>query len=76
MSTAASRATYTVRETRPAESLWGIAERELGDGERWREIAALNESHTMVDGTVFRANSFLQPGWQLQMPDTSTGVGG
>ncbi|MFF7987091.1 hypothetical protein ACFZDK_49825 [Streptomyces sp. NPDC007901] len=62
---------YTVRETRPAESLWGIAERELGDGERWREIADLNEGHTMADGTVFRANSFLQPGWQLQMPDTA-----
>ncbi|MFI9248059.1 hypothetical protein ACIGXF_37115 [Streptomyces sp. NPDC053086] len=75
-STAASSTSYTVRETRPAESLWGIAERELGDGERWREIAALNEGHTMVDGTIFRANSFLQPGWQLQMPDTSTGVVG
>ncbi|MEU6284939.1 hypothetical protein [Streptomyces sp. NPDC047028] len=71
-----SRTTYTVRETRPAESLWGIAERELGDGERWREIAALNDGHTMADGTTFRANSFLQPGWQLQMPDTSAGVGG
>ncbi|WP_260327260.1 LysM peptidoglycan-binding domain-containing protein [Streptomyces sp. TLI_185] len=47
----------------------------MGDGERWREIAALNEGHTMVDGTVFRANSFLQPGWQLQMPDTPTGAG-
>ncbi|MFF1628232.1 hypothetical protein, partial [Streptomyces sp. NPDC058272] len=75
-STTASRTSYTVREMRPAESLWGIAERELGDGERWREIADLNEDHTMVDGTTFRANSFLQPGWQLEMPDTSTGVGG
>ncbi|MGW3038154.1 LysM peptidoglycan-binding domain-containing protein [Streptomyces sp. NPDC001178] len=75
-STAASRTLYTVREMRPAESLWGIAERELGDGERWREIAALNEGHTMVDGMTFRANSFLQPGWQLQMPDTSMGAGG
>ncbi|MBC2868664.1 LysM peptidoglycan-binding domain-containing protein [Streptomyces mexicanus] len=72
----ASRAMYTVRETRPAESLWGIAEKELGDGERWREIADLNEGRTMVDGTVFRANSFLQPGWQLQMPETSVAVGG
>ncbi|MFF7358334.1 hypothetical protein ACFZA1_37760 [Streptomyces filipinensis] len=70
-STAASGTTYTVRESRPAESLWGIAERELGEGDRWREIAVLNEGHTMVDGTVFRANSFLQPGWQLEMPDTS-----
>ncbi|ALV30749.1 LysM peptidoglycan-binding domain-containing protein [Streptomyces sp. CdTB01] len=69
-STLASR-TYTVRETRPAESLWGIAEHELGDGERWREIADLNEGRTMADGTVFHANSFLQPGWQLQMPETT-----
>ncbi|TVZ84787.1 LysM peptidoglycan-binding domain-containing protein [Streptomyces sp. BK340] len=68
--------TYTVREARPAESLWSIAERELGDGERWREIADLNEGRTMVDGTVFRANSFLQPGWQLQMPETAAAVGG
>ncbi|MFF5307586.1 hypothetical protein ACFY5F_50430 [Streptomyces sp. NPDC013161] len=69
-------ATYTVREVRPAESLWSIAEKELGDGERWREIAALNEGHTMADGAVFRANSFLQPGWQLQMPHTAAAAGG
>ncbi len=75
-STSASRASYTVHETRPAESLWGIAERELGDGERWREIAGLNEGRTMTDGQVFRANSFLQPGWQLEMPDTAGATGG
>ncbi|NUK21693.1 LysM peptidoglycan-binding domain-containing protein [Streptomyces lunaelactis] len=66
---------YTVRETRPAESLWGIAERELGDGERWREIASLNEGRLMPDGQVFRANSFLQPGWPLEMPDADTAGG-
>ncbi|MFE9769740.1 hypothetical protein ACFYPC_35350 [Streptomyces sp. NPDC005808] len=75
-STSTSRTSYTVHETRPAESLWGIAERELGDGERWRDIAALNEGRTMVDGQVFHANSFLQPGWQLQMPDTGGTAGG
>ncbi|MGX1266959.1 LysM peptidoglycan-binding domain-containing protein [Streptomyces phaeoluteigriseus] len=75
-STPASHTTYTVRETRPAESLWGIAEKELGDGERWQEIAELNEGRTMVDGTVFRANSFLQPGWKLQMPETAGAAGG
>ncbi|MEU5524674.1 hypothetical protein ABZ759_29435 [Streptomyces sp. NPDC047860] len=75
-STSVSPSSYTVREMRPAESLWGIAERELGDGERWREIADLNEGRTMVDGQVFRANSFLQPGWQLEMPDTPDAAGG
>ncbi|MFE4687279.1 LysM peptidoglycan-binding domain-containing protein [Streptomyces sp. NPDC056721] len=60
---------YTVREVRPAESLWTIAERELGDGERWRDIAALNDGRTMSDGSVFHASTFLQPGWQLRMPD-------
>ncbi|MFD5017140.1 hypothetical protein [Streptomyces chartreusis] len=70
--TSVSRSSYTVRETRPAESLWAIAERELGDGERWRDIADLNAGQTMVDGQVFRANSFLQPGWQLQIPDAGS----
>jgi nucleoid-associated protein YgaU len=75
-STSSSPSLYTVREMRPAESLWGIAERELGDGERWREIAGLNEGRTMVDGHIFRANSFLQPGWQLQMPSAADPAGG
>ncbi|MCX5357253.1 LysM peptidoglycan-binding domain-containing protein [Streptomyces sp. NBC_00124] len=68
--------TYTVRQMRPAESLWSIAEQELGDGEKWRQIAALNEGHTMTDGQVFRSNGFLQPGWQLRMPATYSPAGG
>ncbi|WP_371666391.1 LysM peptidoglycan-binding domain-containing protein [Streptomyces sp. NBC_00289] len=76
VSTSAYRTSYTVRETRPADSLWGIAERELGDGERWREIANLNEGRVMPDGQVFRANSFLQPGWRIEMPDTAAFAGG
>ncbi|WP_328457560.1 LysM peptidoglycan-binding domain-containing protein [Streptomyces sp. NBC_00386] len=70
-SAAEASGSYTVREMRPAESLWSIAERELGDGERWREIADLNEGHAMADGHVFRSNSFLQPGWKLAMPERS-----
>ncbi|MFD8339286.1 LysM peptidoglycan-binding domain-containing protein [Streptomyces solisilvae] len=63
--------TYTVRDARPAESLWSIAETELGDGERWRQIAALNQGRTMADGTRFDADAFLQPGWTLLLPDAS-----
>ncbi|QKV90411.1 LysM peptidoglycan-binding domain-containing protein [Streptomyces sp. NA02950] len=60
--------TYTVQDTRPAESLWSIAEKQLGDGERWKEIAALNQGRTMTDGSRFDADSFIQPGWKLLMP--------
>jgi nucleoid-associated protein YgaU len=58
----------TLREVGPGESLWSIAEKELGDGERWREIADLNEGRTMPGGQVFKSSSFLQPGWELRMP--------
>ncbi|MFD5633624.1 hypothetical protein ACFWJM_05700 [Streptomyces sp. NPDC127077] len=68
---AGGSSSYTVRESRPAESLWSIAERELGDGERWREIADLNEGHPMPGGQVFQSSSFLQPGWTLTMPEQS-----
>ncbi|MGA5284865.1 LysM peptidoglycan-binding domain-containing protein [Streptomyces griseoincarnatus] len=63
-----TRSATSMRTVQAGESLWSIAEQQLGDGEKWREIAALNEGHTMADGQVFQSNSFLRPGWQLQMP--------
>ncbi|MFF3864038.1 LysM peptidoglycan-binding domain-containing protein [Streptomyces sp. NPDC002209] len=65
---ASTAGTHTVRDIRPAESLWSIAAERLGDGERWGDIAALNEGHTMVDGTAFHADQPIQPGWILQLP--------
>ncbi|MEV6683930.1 LysM peptidoglycan-binding domain-containing protein [Streptomyces sp. NPDC051130] len=59
---------HTVRDVRPAESLWSIAEQVLGDGERWTDIAALNEGHTMTDGATFHADQPIQPGWVLILP--------
>ncbi|MFI5831992.1 LysM peptidoglycan-binding domain-containing protein [Streptomyces sp. NPDC051578] len=64
--------TYTVRDVRPAESLWSIAEQVLGDGERWTDIAAVNEGHTMADGATFRADQPIQPGWVLTLPGDAT----
>ncbi|MFJ3825997.1 LysM peptidoglycan-binding domain-containing protein [Streptomyces nodosus] len=63
-----SHPTYTVRDTRPADSLWSIAEQRLGDGERWTEIADLNEGRTMNDGRTFHAADPIQPGWTLYLP--------
>ncbi|MGK4584323.1 LysM peptidoglycan-binding domain-containing protein [Kitasatospora sp. HPMI-4] len=62
--------TYTVRDSRPADSLWSIAERQLGSGERWVEIAKLNDGRTMDDsGGRFDADRPIQPGWKLLMPN-------
>ena len=50
------------------DSLWSIAERVLGDGDRWTEIAALNEGQVMADGTRFTSADHIKPGWQLRVP--------
>ncbi|MFD9129758.1 LysM peptidoglycan-binding domain-containing protein, partial [Kitasatospora sp. NPDC059571] len=74
--------TYTVRDTRPADSLWSIAERQLGSGERWQEIARLNDGRVMDgSGVRFDADRPIQPGWKLLMPadaapDGAAGNGG
>ncbi|MEU4095898.1 LysM peptidoglycan-binding domain-containing protein [Streptomyces sp. NPDC026673] len=64
----AGAVTHTVRAVRPAESLWSIANDRLGDGYRWDEIAHLNDGRTMTDGTVFRAEDPIRPGWVLLLP--------
>jgi hypothetical protein len=58
---------YAVQE---GDSLWRIAERELGDGHRWREIFARNQGRRMPDGRVLRDSGLILPGWQLLLPPT------
>ncbi|MEU5436423.1 LysM peptidoglycan-binding domain-containing protein [Streptomyces sp. NPDC020719] len=60
--------TYTVRELRPAESLWSIAEHLTGHGDLYTRIAAANEGRTMTDGTLFHTNAPIQPSWILHLP--------
>ncbi|MEU1623130.1 LysM peptidoglycan-binding domain-containing protein [Streptomyces sp. NPDC005722] len=67
--------THRVRAVRPAESLWSIAEDRLGDGDRWEEIAALNDGRTISDGSVFRAEDPIRPGWVLLLPDDAAPAG-
>lgn len=56
---AAGTVRYTVQ---PGDNLWRIAETHLGDGQRFREIVALNAD------LLHRGADFLRPGWVLTLP--------
>ncbi|RNL62682.1 LysM peptidoglycan-binding domain-containing protein [Nocardioides marmoriginsengisoli] len=58
----------TMVEVTKGDSLWSIAAQHLGSGERWREIAALNEGRQMPDGVHFRSATSILPGWKLMVP--------
>ncbi len=57
--------TWTVSK---GDSLWSIAEKTLGSGRRYHEIAALNQGRTQPDGRTLESANFLLPGWILHLP--------
>jgi nucleoid-associated protein YgaU len=64
--TATSVRTYVVAED---DSLWRIAERQLGDPLRWREIYALNHDRPQPDhGQLSGPYYLIRPGWVLLLP--------
>lgn len=61
-----AEAAYVVAEH---DTYWGIAERFLGDGRRWREIRDLNADRTMPDGRPVDPDSdVVEVGWRLVLP--------
>jgi nucleoid-associated protein YgaU len=60
------RPTYVVRKG--DTSLWSIAERLLGNGERSTEILSLNAGHVQADGGTLTSTTFPKLGWVLTMP--------
>jgi len=57
------------------EFLFAIAQRFLGDGNRFNEIFALNEGRPQPDGSAMTVATSLNPGWILQLPDDAQGDG-
>ena len=60
----ASSSTYSVQRR---DSLWRIAECQLGDPMRWREIWDLNRGREF-DGMAFTDANLIRPGWVLDLP--------
>jgi nucleoid-associated protein YgaU len=50
------------------DSLWGLAERHLGDGRRFTEIRDLNLHRAQPDGRALDDAHWIYPGWQLRLP--------
>ncbi|GAB7053052.1 hypothetical protein JCM9534A_81780 [Catenuloplanes indicus JCM 9534] len=57
------------------EFLHAIAERLLGDGNRYTEIFELNRGRTQPDGTAMEAPERVAPGWILALPADAKGEG-
>ncbi len=53
---------------RPGDSLWRIAERELGSGSSWQAIYALNQGRHFSDGRVLDNPRLIRPNWVLWLP--------
>ncbi|HVA60925.1 MAG TPA: hypothetical protein VNG13_10390 [Mycobacteriales bacterium] len=54
------------------DNLWDIAERHLGDGQRWREIYQLNEGRLQPDGGRLTRANLIRPAWVLLLPADAT----
>jgi DNA-binding SARP family transcriptional activator len=52
----------------PKETLWGLAERYLGDPLRWHEIFDLNQGRPQPNGEQLTDEDLIRPGWILLLP--------
>ena len=65
--------TYVVQR---GDTLWGIAERQLGDPLDWSEIYQLNEGRAQPDGRALTDPHWIYPGWTLVLPPTALRLAG
>jgi DNA-binding SARP family transcriptional activator len=56
---------------RSRETLWSIAEDELGSALRWHELAQLNYGITQEDGRALDAGHWITAGWRLLLPPSA-----
>lgn len=54
----------------PGDSLWKIAEQELGDGNRYGELFEASKDVLQPDGGYLQDPNMIHPGWNLNVPDS------
>jgi nucleoid-associated protein YgaU/DNA-binding SARP family transcriptional activator len=54
------------------DTLWGIAEDELGDGARYTELFDASADNVQPDGQTLTDPNLIQPGWNIDVPGAST----
>lgn len=59
-------------EVHAGDTLWSIADSELGDGARCPELFAVNEGLAQPDGQALTDPNLIQPGWELRIPGTDS----
>ncbi len=61
--------THTEKVTvQPGDTLWDIAERELGSGERYPELAQATADDVQADGQRLTDPNLIMPGWTVEVP--------
>ncbi len=63
-----NRQAADVHVVETGETLWSIAEDELGDPTRWPEVYDANEGREFDDGRRLVDPDLIQPGWDLELP--------
>lgn len=66
--TVARRSTATEHVVERGESLWSIADDELGDARRWPEIFEANEGRVFESDRALDDPDLIQPGWTISIP--------
>ena len=62
----------SVHTVQRGDTLWNIAEHDLGSGTQWTKIYQANAGHEQPDGQALHDPGLIQPGWTLTIPGTAT----
>ena len=60
----------------PGDTLWGVAEKKLGDGSRWRELAEGLKNRPQADGATMSDPDLIHAGWTVELPEDQTASSG